>query len=85
MDTRWKVTGENVREKLEPYLNEQGLSYRGLDRRNRHMYDLSLETFKQYEDLEKLMNNLDLELTISIGAEWLAVLYTDKFGLSKSV
>lgn len=84
MNTTWKITGENVREKLAPHLNDQGLSYGGLDRRNRHVYELSLETFEQYEDLEKLMNSLDLDLRISIGAEWLAVLYTEKWGHFKT-
>lgn len=85
MNTTWKILGDNAKEKLDPYVKEWKLSYLGLGRKSGYMYDFYLETFEQYEALEELMISLELDLTISFGAEWLAVLYTDKYGLPKSV
>ncbi|ASA22648.1 hypothetical protein [Paenibacillus donghaensis] len=84
METVWRFIGENAKAKLEPFEEVYRLIHTGTGRKGEPVYDMYLEEYEQYEDLEKLANSLNLDLRIRIGAEWLACLYTDKFGFSIS-
>lgn len=83
MYTKWYVEGENAREKLLEYEKSYKLVHVG-QRKGKEIYELNLETYEQYKELDKLTQGLGLDLTIRINAEWLAVLYTNSEDFSES-
>ena len=76
MIVTWSFKGENAREKLSPFEKEHGLGYKS-QRKEKHLYEMELESYSQYQRLEGLSQQLGLELRIESNPEWLAVLFTN--------
>ena len=76
MNVSFKMMGEEAPSLLEEHLEDYQLTYK-YPFKGGHVYETDIGSFPEYERLEKLCENLGLEMRVFSNAEWVACIFSN--------